>query len=745
MVYINRPRVYEYYVASGGKGDGLSVDSPAGSVNAVKKTVNKYLGKKDEAKVYIIQNTEEEEILKLADKENSSHKMAVWKKEKEEVIEHKAKITVMPYYNKDENTTNKTVYLAFGDKIAQTETLTVSGPTEFKDIVLVPTSSDSNIAFSDKSLKLGDGVAVKSINLKGGEKTEGLEEIELSSSFLKAKLLSSKGNVNLNLNSTALALVELNLDGKVGQNLNIKISKPLKINAKSGEKLSVNGQAQFIVNNATYYEDNNSFENISAGENKYLLYVSPEYVDFIDFTSKAGKFKISQNYTAKAYTKDKKLIATSEKGILDLSSTSGVYNIAVTENAVKATSEFSDYIYYRGYNSDFADTKYEGALANTYAKLTEQKKLKVVYFGGSVTVGAGSSNGGAYSWRALIGEWLKNNFPEADITNCNKGIGETGTHLGAYRVKKAVIDEKPDLLFIEYSINDLYDSASYQRASMQFETIVRQVREQLPECDIVTIMVTEESCAPAAMNDSPQLALHAQALAHEDICQIYNIPTIHVGRALVREIFPDDWQSKKTEIWPLYMTDIVHPTDLGYKAYYSVIKEFFKNTLIFGKYGKCGVTEQEVPFLQNETLLDGNLTFIDPDPNSETNPIYYPEEFKESFVFNPDEIGIIRSDNPEYVGVMLAKTSSEAYLEIKFSGTELIMLGSASESNQYQIQIDGTEWQTKNYAAKNPIVLATELPSGEHTVRIKPALNGDVRISGFYTADSAKATTYKTQ
>lgn len=74
------------------------------------------------------------------------------------------------------------------------------------------------------------------------------------------------------------------------------------------------------------------------------------------------------------------------------------------------------------------------------------------------------------------------------------------------------------------------------------------------------------------------------------------------------------------------------------------------------------------------------------------------------------------------------------------------MLASGNHSsNQYQTQIDGGEWITKNYGGKNPIVIATELQSAEHTIRIRPALNDNITISGFYTADSTKATTFKTQ
>lgn len=78
----------------------------------------------------------------------------------------------------------------------------------------------------------------------------------------------------------------------------------------------------------------------------------------------------------------------------------------------------SEFIYYRR------------PLVNTYRKLTQDKKLNVVYFGGSVTAGYGSSDKEKYSWRALSAKWLCEHFPEADIRDINTAIGESGTFLG---------------------------------------------------------------------------------------------------------------------------------------------------------------------------------------------------------------------------------------------------------------------------------------------------------------------------
>ena len=51
-------------------------------------------------------------------------------------------------------------------------------------------------------------------------------------------------------------------------------------------------------------------------------------------------------------------------------------------------------------------------LNNTNKKITHDKALNVVYFGGSVTSGAAASDPEKTSWRAIIGEYLVKKFPD---------------------------------------------------------------------------------------------------------------------------------------------------------------------------------------------------------------------------------------------------------------------------------------------------------------------------------------------
>ena len=209
-------------------------------------------------------------------------------------------------------------------------------------------------------------------------------------------------------------------------------------------------------------------------------------------------------------------------------------------------------------------------LANTYYKLTTEKKLNVAYFGGSVTGGQGGKDG--YSWASETTKWLKANFPNAQINELNNAWGGTSAFWGYFRMsedntgsKGNLIKFNPDLIFIEFSINDAYAHLTQMQSSYYMEGIVKKLREANPNVDIVIVFVTDKS---------RQGTEHENILGHKVVAEHYGIPTINVGDALVAEI------KAKNAKWEDYVTDIVHPNNKGYKVYADCIAKYLKQTLV---------------------------------------------------------------------------------------------------------------------------------------------------------------------
>ncbi len=102
----------------------------------------------------------------------------------------------------------------------------------------------------------------------------------------------------------------------------------------------------------------------------------------------------------------------------------------------------------------------ESALAAVCRRAEVGEDITVALIGGSITMGTvseGSRDGELPERRpyALIyREWWERRFPRARITFVNAGIGGTDSYLGVHRAGTDVLEKDPDVVLVEYSVND---------------------------------------------------------------------------------------------------------------------------------------------------------------------------------------------------------------------------------------------------------------------------------------------------
>ena len=116
----------------------------------------------------------------------------------------------------------------------------------------------------------------------------------------------------------------------------------------------------------------------------------------------------------------------------------------------------------------------------------DRETLNVVYLGGSITEGAGASSN-TLCWASLITEKLKERFPQKEIAAHNAGIGGTGSNFGLYRLQRDVCSYEPDLVFVEFAVNDRSEAKEYTQKHM--EGIVRQLLA-LPKTPAIVFVYT---------------------------------------------------------------------------------------------------------------------------------------------------------------------------------------------------------------------------------------------------------------
>lgn len=146
---------------------------------------------------------------------------------------------------------------------------------------------------------------------------------------------------------------------------------------------------------------------------------------------------------------------------------------------------------------------------------TPDREVKVGYLGGSITAQTG--------WRVKTLAHFQKTYPDTKFVEINAAIGGTGSDLGVFRLKRDVLEQKPDLLFVEFAVND--GGAEPEQIFHCMEGIVRQTWKALPECDICFVYtVTEALVGPLKEGKFPRAAS-----AMESIAEHYGIPSIHMG------------------------------------------------------------------------------------------------------------------------------------------------------------------------------------------------------------------------
>lgn len=208
-------------------------------------------------------------------------------------------------------------------------------------------------------------------------------------------------------------------------------------------------------------------------------------------------------------------------------------------------------------------------LPNFFGKLKGGGEVRVAYLGGSITAQEG--------WRPKTLNWFAEQFPSAKVKEINAAIGGTGSDLGAFRLRHDALAGQPDLLFVEFAVNDA--GAPPQQIRECMEGIVRQTLKDNRMTDICFVY----TIASGMLETLQAGHFPRSATAMEQVAAHYGIPSIHVGVEVARLekagrlVFKGDkpkTEHEKTALGDkiLFSPDAVHPyTDTGHELYLQAV------------------------------------------------------------------------------------------------------------------------------------------------------------------------------
>ena len=251
---------------------------------------------------------------------------------------------------------------------------------------------------------------------------------------------------------------------------------------------------------------------------------------------------------------------------------------------------------------DLPEHVLRGGLPNIFAKLQKGGEVNIAYLGGSITAQPG--------YRVKTFEWFKKEYPQAKLTEINAAIGGTGSDLGVFRVGQDVLAHKPDLMFVEFAVND--GGAAPEQIHRCMEGIVRQTWRANPQTDICFVY----TIANNMVDEWKTGKLPRSVTAMEQLAEHYGIPSIHFGLEIAKLAAADrlivagplpktDAERAALGNKIVFAPDKVHPhIETGHQIYFeTAVRAFDKMRPM----GKTAPHELKAPFvadnLENAKLV----------------------------------------------------------------------------------------------------------------------------------------------
>ncbi len=340
-------------------------------------------------------------------------------------------------------------------------------------------------------------------------------------------------------------------------------------------------------------------------------------------------------------------------------------------------------------------------LQQVFLRMQGGEEVTVAYLGGSITEGYLVNSKQNYAYKTTA--WLKKTFGNDNIRHVNAGLSGTSSTIGLLRVQADVLDEAPDLVFVEFAVNDANDTTS----KMMYESLVSRIvnSETAPAVVLVfTVLENGYTCEE-----------HMSSVG-----EAYELPMISVDAALSEELLAG------TIAWADYAQDEAHPTNQGH----TYISEFIQ--YLFADIMQKQTLDAEMDYTACKKLGDAysGMNFYN------TKNLYLPQPG--GFIESNSNITHFQSN------WLWGKEAGDG-LKFTMTGKNLILLYKEANSANLgtaEVYVDGKLSAKVNANSpsgwNNPqtAIVLNEVTEGEHEIEIRIAedsVNKDFHILAFGT------------
>lgn len=191
-------------------------------------------------------------------------------------------------------------------------------------------------------------------------------------------------------------------------------------------------------------------------------------------------------------------------------------------------------------------------LQKTINRARAGEDITIAYIGGSITEGLDVKPVERYVTISQH-EFMENYCNGGKVTCVNAGLSGTPSNLGCIRLQRDVLDHTPDIVFVEFAVNDSQDIMQKQ----YFESMLRTILLQPQEPAVVLIFNRTED-GYTCQNVMGLTGRH------------YDLPMISVTNAISEEL------DAGRMTWRDFSNDTVHPNANGHKLTADFIAHLFQ-------------------------------------------------------------------------------------------------------------------------------------------------------------------------
>lgn len=335
------------------------------------------------------------------------------------------------------------------------------------------------------------------------------------------------------------------------------------------------------------------------------------------------------------------------------------------------------------------------------ARARATHELRVAFLGGSITA---ASEG----WRTLTVGRLRELLPAAKIEEIVAGVPGTGSDLGACRVGRDVVAQHPDVVFVEFAVNDATTPPA--RIERTIEGIVRQVKRANPDADLCFVYTISTPGLPELQAGR----FPAAAAAMEVVADHYGIPSLHFGVEVARRVAANEivFKGAPADGDRAFSLDGVHPTAAGHRVYFGQLAPALDQFLA------ATAAPRALPApLHPDNWERASLREIDP------------RQLRGEWARVANDDPNLRGATKALLPPIWRTAAPGAALEFEFTGTRFGLLGiAAPDSGGFAVTIDDQPperatffdaYVTPTFCRQTPWFFPRELAPGRHRVRVE--------------------------